>query len=188
MPKVTMTRSGASTLSYWDTANAQLDPKIRKSLVNVNIGTGRVIDAVLNEALAKQKAFNLKKWKIVIRGKEVVLSDIFDKIVRWVDHFKVAGDVAVQFNSGAASLPWAAVRFVLQVAMNDQKYLENMIEGIQVVVEMIATYAVVETLYLDPEFDLHDLIRNRVVGLYVHILSFLGEGIEYYQQSLTSKS
>jgi hypothetical protein len=97
------------------------------------------------------------------------------------------GDIAMQFNSGAASLPWAAVRFVLQVAMNDQKYLENMIEGIQTVVEMIATYAVVETLYLDQEFDLQDQIRNKVVGLYVHILSFLGEGVEYYQQSLLIK-
>jgi hypothetical protein len=97
------------------------------------------------------------------------------------------GDIAMQFNSGAASLPWAAVRFVLQVAMNDQKYLENMMEGIQTVVEMIATYAVVETLYLDQEFDLQDQIRNKVVGLYVHILSFLGEGVEYYQQSLLSK-
>jgi hypothetical protein len=97
------------------------------------------------------------------------------------------GDIAVQFNSGAASLPWAAVRFVLQVSMNDQKYLENMIEGIQTVVEMIATYAVVETLYLDQEFDLQDQIRNKVVGLYVHILGFLGEGVEYYQQSLLSK-
>jgi hypothetical protein len=55
------------------------------------------------------------------------------------------------------------------------------------VVEIIATYAVVETLYLNQEFDLQDQIRNKVVGLYVHILSFLGEGVEYYQQSLLSK-
>jgi hypothetical protein len=89
LSKATAINSAASTTSYWDKANAQLDPRTRKCLANVNIGTGSVIDAVLKEALAKQKAFNLKKWKIVIRGKEVVLSDIFDRIVRWVDHFKI---------------------------------------------------------------------------------------------------
>jgi hypothetical protein len=89
MPKATANNSAASTMSFWDKANAQLDPRTRKCLANVNVGTGSVIDAVLKEALAKQKAFNLKKWKIVIRGKDVVLSDIFDRIVRWVDHFKI---------------------------------------------------------------------------------------------------
>jgi hypothetical protein len=98
------------------------------------------------------------------------------------------GDIAVQFNSGAASLPWAAVRFLLQVAVNDKQYLEATIEGIESVTQTIATYAAVETLYLDSDFQLHTQIRAKILGLYVHVLSFLGESIQYFQQTMASKS
>ncbi|KAH7088115.1 hypothetical protein FB567DRAFT_331514 [Paraphoma chrysanthemicola] len=172
--------------SFWDIANSKLDLKTRKSLVHVNIGTGRVIDAVLQEAVAKQKSVSAKRWKLVVRGKEVILRDVFAKIIKWIDHFKAVGDIAVQFNSGAASLPWAAVRFLLQIATNEKQYLEATIEGIEMATEMIATYATVETLYLDPEFQVHTQIRTKVVGLYGHILSFLGESIQYYQQSIAN--
>jgi hypothetical protein len=116
------------------------------------------------------------------------LRDVLGKIVRWIDHFKAAGDIAVQFNSGAASLPWAAVRFLLQVAVNDKQYLEATIEGIEIATQTIARYAAVETLYMDSDFQLHTQIRSKILGLYVHILSFLGESIRYSKQKLASNS
>jgi hypothetical protein len=113
---------------------------------------------------------------------------VLAKIIRWIDHFKAVGDIAVQFNSGAASLPWAAVRFLLQVAIDDKRYLEATIEGIETVTQAIATYAAVENLYMDPDFQLHMQIRSKVLELYVHILSFLGESIRYFKDSMASKS
>jgi hypothetical protein len=180
-------RNTNSTSSLWDTANAKLDPKTRRSLATVNIGNGRVVDAVLKEAVTQQKALAAKRWKATVGGKEVILRDVLARIVRWIDHFKAAGDIAVQFNSGAASLPWAAVRFLLQVAVNDKQYLEATIEGIEIVTQAIATYAAVETLYMDSDFQLHTQIRSKVLGLYVHILSFLGESIQYLQHTMASK-
>jgi hypothetical protein len=188
-PPVVASGSGTtSTTSLWDTANARLDAKTRRSIANVNIGNGRVIDAVLKEAVTQRKALAAKRWKMTIDGKEVILRDVLAKIVRWIDHFKATGDIAVQFNSGAASLPWAAVRFLLQVAVNDKQYLEATIEGIEIVTQTIARYAAVETLYMDSEFQLHTQIRSKVLGLYVHILSFLGESIQYFQHTMASKS
>jgi len=177
-----------SSSSLWDTANAKLDPKIQEVLATVNTVNGRVVDAVLNEAVTQQRALAAKRWKIIIRGKEVILRDVLAKIIRWIDHFKAVGDIAVQFNSGAASLPWAAVRFLLQVAVDDKQYLEATIEGIEIVTQTIATYAAVETLYMDSDFELHTQIRSKVLGLYVHILSFLGESIRYSTNDVTSKS
>jgi hypothetical protein len=143
---------------------------------------------VLKEAVTQQKALAAKRWKMTIGGKEVILRDVLAKIVRWIDHFKPTGDIAMQFNSGAASLPWAAVRFLLQVAVNDKQYLEATIEGIEIVTQTIARYAAVETLYMDSEFQLHTQIRSKILGLYVHILSFLGESIQYFQHTMASKS
>jgi hypothetical protein len=131
-PLATSSRNTNSTTSLWDTANAQLDGETQIILAKVNTGNGCVVDEVLTEAVTQQKALAAKRWKVTIGGKEVILRDVLGKIVRWIDHFKAAGDIAVQFNSGAASLPWAAVRFLLQVAVNDKQYLEATIEGIEI--------------------------------------------------------
>jgi hypothetical protein len=176
------------TPSLWDAANARLDPRIQEWLGSVNRGNGPVIDAVLDEAKMQRKALAEKRWKATIGGKEIILRDVLAKIIRWIDHFKAVGDIAVQFNSGAASLPWAAVRFLLQVAVDDKRYLEITIEGIETVTQAIATYAAVENLYMDPDFQLHMQIRSKVLELYVHILSFLGESIRYFKDSMASKS
>ena len=147
-----------------------------------------MIDAVSKEAVTQQRALSAKRWKATIGGKEVILRDVLAKIIRWVDHFKAVGDIAVQFNSGAASLPWAAVRFLLQVAVNDKQYLEATIEGIEMVTQKVATYAAMEDLYMDSDFQLHTQIRSKVLGLYVHILSFLAESIQYFKTNTPSKS
>jgi hypothetical protein len=187
-PLATSSRNTNSTTSLWDTANAQLDGETQIILAKVNTGNGCVVDEVLTEAVTQQKALAAKRWKATIGGKEVILRDVLGKIVRWIDHFKAAGDIAVQFNSGAASLPWAAVRFLLQVAVNDKQYLETTIEGIEIATQTIARYAAVENLYMDSDFQLHTQIRSKILGLYVHILSFLGESIQYFQQDLPSRS
>ncbi|KAJ5055830.1 hypothetical protein J3E72DRAFT_203080, partial [Bipolaris maydis] len=181
-------RNANFTPSLWDTANDELDPKIQEILATVNKDNGSVIDAVLEEAVTQQKSLATKRWKATIGGKEVILRDVFAKIIRWIDHFKAVGDIAVQFDSGAASLPWAAVRFLLQIAMNDKQYLEATIEGIEIVTQNIATYAAVETLYVESDFQLHDQIRSKVLGLYVHILSFLGESIQYFRHTTARRT
>ena len=45
----------------------------------------------------------------------MILRDVFDKIVRWIDMFKQVGDIAVQYDPAHASLSWAGIRLVLQV-------------------------------------------------------------------------
>jgi hypothetical protein len=43
------------------------------------------------------------------------MRDVFENIVRWIDIFKQVGDIAVQYDPAHAALPWAGIRFVLQV-------------------------------------------------------------------------
>lgn len=57
-----------------------------------------------------------KRWRFKrISGDEVILRDVFEKIVTWVNKFKDFGDIAMQYDPGHAALPWAGVRFLLQV-------------------------------------------------------------------------
>ena len=48
-------------------------------------------------------------------GKEpIVLHEVFSKIVGWIEKFVAVGDTAMQYDTGHAALPWAAIRLVLQ--------------------------------------------------------------------------
>lgn len=50
------------------------------------------------------------------------------KIVAWIHRFKETGDTLVQYDPGHAALPWAAVRFLLQMAISEVQVFEAMAE------------------------------------------------------------
>lgn len=58
-----------------------------------------------------------KRWRFHRPGdgQTVILRDLFSKIVVWIDRFKEVGDIVVQYDPVHAALPWAGVRFLLQV-------------------------------------------------------------------------
>src|ERR1700733_3526647 len=75
-----------------------------------------VLKDVLVAVEEKKQSCLKKRWKYKnSKGEIVILRDLFEKIVVWVDKFKEVGDNAVQYNPTHAALPWAAVRLVLQV-------------------------------------------------------------------------
>lgn len=49
-------------------------------------------------------------------GKVIILRDVVEKIIAWLDKFMKIGDLAMQYDVLHAALPWAAVRFVLQAS------------------------------------------------------------------------
>ena len=57
-----------------------------------------------------------KRWRYTRKsGETVIFVDLFGKIIKWIDLFKQIGDTAVQYDPVHAALPWAGVRFLLQV-------------------------------------------------------------------------
>lgn len=73
---------------------------------------------VLSNAAKDSSVKNRWRFRWPGRGGEdetVVLRDLFSKIVVWIDRFKQVGDIAVQYDPTHAALPWAGVRFLLQV-------------------------------------------------------------------------
>ena len=57
-------------------------------------------------------------------GETIIFVDLFGKIVKWIDHFKQVGDMAVQYDPVHAALLWAGIRFLLQVCDvgNNERY------------------------------------------------------------------
>lgn len=72
----------------------------------------------LGQLVATARDTSIKKrWRFRRpgSGQTVVLRDLFSKIVVWIDRFKEIGDIVVQYDPVHAALPWAGIRFLLQV-------------------------------------------------------------------------
>lgn len=76
---------------------------------------GEAIEQSLAAARQKRLDCESKRWTFTFAGRMVILKEEADKIVRWLDRFKAVGDVAVNADPVHAGLPWAGVRFLLEV-------------------------------------------------------------------------
>jgi hypothetical protein len=100
----------------WALAAAQLNDTDKR---NIDFSRPEKLESLadLHALTEKSKQECVKKrWTYTRKsGETVILRDVFDKIIRWIDVFKQVGDVAVQYDPVHTALPWAGVRFVLQV-------------------------------------------------------------------------
>lgn len=64
------------------------------------------------ECISKQWHYKRKNGK----GEKVVLRDTFSKLIKWIQRFRDVGDIAVQYDPVHAALPWAGVRFLIEVS------------------------------------------------------------------------
>ncbi|OQD71649.1 hypothetical protein PENPOL_c001G07560 [Penicillium polonicum] len=135
------------------------------------------IEAQVHEAKKKQWRFRKRN------GEEVTVREVFEKIATWVTKFKEIGDIASGVDPLHVGLPWAAVRFFLQMAVNDVERYSAMIEGVEVVSGIIARYAEVEKAQLIGRSNLKTQLENRLVKLYTSVLGYLAEAKKYYASS-----
>ena len=77
-----------------------------------------ILNDVLVAVEGKRQICMQRRWRYKrSNGEVIILRDLFEKMMVWVNKFKEIGDVAVQYDPGHASLPWAGVRFFLQVCV-----------------------------------------------------------------------
>lgn len=73
------------------------------------------IEELLILTRTKQQECDKGSYEFHFQGKKIILRDVAEKIVFGLNKFKDAGDVAVNFDPVHAGLPWAGVRFLLEV-------------------------------------------------------------------------
>lgn len=64
---------------------------------------------------SKRRNVKTKRWQFAFRGRNVLLRDVADKVLRWLDRFKPVGDVVANVDPLHAGLPWAGIRMILEV-------------------------------------------------------------------------
>ncbi|CAI6331083.1 unnamed protein product [Periconia digitata] len=123
------------------------------------------------------------RWKYTRKnGETVIIRDVLEKIIRWVDMFKQVGDVAVQYDPVHASLPWAGVRFLLQIAVNDINKYASVVEDLARIAELICRFHLTEQLYLWGTTTAVKELEKAIIILYTKILELLCKLKRYLEQ------
>jgi hypothetical protein len=112
--------SQLSSQTLWERALATIDSDLQAAVDFKSITKKDVAAAALRTAKEKRDICLRKRWKYrKWNGKDLIVRDLLDKIVGFLDKFIAIGDVAMQYDPAHAALPWAGVRFLLRVGKNE---------------------------------------------------------------------
>jgi hypothetical protein len=177
--------------TLWKSAFDKLSESDRRYLNVPFADPSDVAGQVLAAVKDKQSLHMEKRWKISKNGQQVIIRDLLEKSTKWIQKFKEVGDIATQYDTTAASLPWAAVRLVLQVSVNDIETFGAVAEGIEAVTRTISRCTVYEAAYLGPTTEElkanRRLLRTELEKLYSATLRYLAKVAAYYDRSTTKR-
>ena len=109
----------SSNQNLLDEALKQVSDRDQTTLRQFIPLTSRDIDSAVEQALAaaegKQGQCLEKRWRVTFGGREFVLKEEADKVIRWLHRVKDVGDVIVNVDPVHAGLPWAGIRLLLEV-------------------------------------------------------------------------
>ncbi|KAF9871950.1 hypothetical protein CkaCkLH20_10582 [Colletotrichum karsti] len=170
--------------SIWDRALQSLSPDVQKIINSTRTKKRDVLQAVLDEAEAKRALSLRKRWKFTrSNGEVVIVRDLLEKIVSWIQRFKETGDTMVQYDPTHAALPWAAVRFLLQMAVSEVQVFAAMADDLENISRMLVRYRVFEGLYLRGSQSEAELkLEDALTRLYAEILSHLAAAVQFYDE------
>ena len=131
-----------------------------------------------------------KRWRfsrLGRNGETIVLRDIFNKMVVWINMFKQIGDTVMQYDPGHAALPWAGVRFILQVAVGDIVKFDFVVDGTESIARMLGRYAIFEDIYLRHTSKASNELKNALIRLYSTILLYQSKAKSFFDQSSSKR-
>jgi len=114
--KPTIFSEESSSQDLWNKALDTLEVELKNSLDLTKVSRANVLSKALKEAQQKRQLCAQKCWTFKKRnGEVIILRDVVEKIVVWVEKFIAVGDAAMQVDTAHAAPAWAAFRLVLQV-------------------------------------------------------------------------
>lgn len=72
-------------------------------------------EILLRDVRVKREICDKKSWTFRCGDRTVQLRDTAGKVLDWLDKFKAAGDIASNVDPLHAGVPWAGIRFLIQV-------------------------------------------------------------------------
>jgi hypothetical protein len=97
-------------------ATKRLSEEEKKILETQDLKGANLAQAALEVTETQKSICKGKQWSFSFKGKQIFLRDILESIISWIEKFKEIVDSIVSMDvSGHAALPWACVKFCLEV-------------------------------------------------------------------------
>lgn len=152
----------------WQMALDRLDPDLKTALIAVGTRKVDIVSAVLRAAEARRQLCIRKQWRFTApNGKIIVVRDVIERVVGWIDRYKSVGDVASQYDQVHAALPWAAFRFLLRVATGDVQAFGLTVAVLERVARIMARSKLIDEVYIrGPTYQQlpQPLVLGRCIG------------------------
>ncbi|KAJ9306207.1 hypothetical protein DTO217A2_4323 [Paecilomyces variotii] len=184
-----MATSSTPAPSLWSRALSSLPPKDQRifQISTTSTPDAKVILQDILSALERQRdRCKRDVWTTIsVGGKELVIRDLCAKIASYVKKFMEVVDVAVQYDPVHAALPWAGVRFLLQLSFSAFGAFGAIVEGLEKATELIARCGILEALVLQHggATDARMVLEKEMVKLYSIILGFLCKAKKHHDGS-----
>lgn len=180
--------TSTSPQNLWAAAVTSLNPEDQTRLTSIPTDNQvALLEGLMSLVKAKQQHCMEKRWKYKRRsGEVIILRDVMEKTSKWLQKFREVGDVAVQYDPSHATLAWAAVRFLLQISINDVETFGAATQGIESTARLISRCAVYEATNLRSAGSaitaLQSIFKDELVCLYAAILTYLSKAGAYYKR------
>ncbi|KIX02675.1 uncharacterized protein Z518_08617 [Rhinocladiella mackenziei CBS 650.93] len=185
--------SNPSSLNILNDALKRLSDRDRATLREYILPSSGDIDLVLKQSLAaaeeKQRYCLAKRWRFIFAGREVVVKEVADKVVSWLNRFKDVGDIAASVDPVHAGLPWAGIRMLLEAAVSEANQMASLLVGCETALYMINRLkAYMDFLDGLPTTLTRTNFETSATELYARILQFLAQAIQIYQSTTVKRA
>lgn len=107
--------SGSASIDLWAVAVNKL-PSEQKDHLPKNGSEPDALDALLEIAKKKQDECRGRDRVFHFKGRNIVVRDVAEKLVNRINRFKAIGDIVANVDPLHVGIPWAGVRFLLEVS------------------------------------------------------------------------
>ncbi|MCJ1271985.1 hypothetical protein MMC22_011891, partial [Lobaria immixta] len=165
----------APVRDLWALALERLSENGRAAISQVKLDSRLdILQRLRTAAEKKRNDCEDRKWKFELNGRQIILRDVAEKIIAWVDRFKQIGDIAVNFDP---------------ITVAESQQMGALLTGVEKITSLIARCQIYEALYLKREgFQQAEweqavmTLKSALVSLYATMLRFLGSAIRAYNQ------
>ncbi|KAI9658256.1 MAG: hypothetical protein M1821_002389 [Bathelium mastoideum] len=174
--------------SLWEQALYTLSERDQNSIRSSLSTNNAVLQDLLSVVEQKRDLCQQRGWKYEkSNGEQILIRDVVDKIARWINRVKEIGDIVANYDPAHASLPWAVIRVILQITVNEAEIFGAMTEGLEQVSRTIAHYAIFEAVYCEQLVKVNQPLLHALVRLYAAILVYLTQAGRFYEKSVAKR-
>ena len=115
------TPAAHTSQTIWDEALENLTPKQQGSFSHCNFSMPTDSRELINAVRSKQVELGKLSWPSHSKlGNRIFnVEKLMENVINWVDRFKSIGDIIAQYDPTHIALPWAGIRFLLQVGFDN---------------------------------------------------------------------